>query len=255
MVTQPQVEFRKHSGSSKLIIQIVDPRKRIFVLDGGLVDGSVILDRTVCSVTLLYKERRCTPRRGTWANEPFVKCFVNLLLQFKEVVRWHLIRTLGNRNGAGLHVDNEFNLSDRGYSRQFFWENVGKISNDGNILDSVQRGDIESIHHKDLRFNVTGDPGGVVNNLTGGVKELDRLGATIQGCIVNFQPIHSQDKVYGGRFQEDGGNKELNSFDFNDGVWHKHGGAALAYRGANHHRWFHRFILEVMRKCKCFRHE
>src|SRR3954464_4316834 len=88
----------KHHGSSKLIIQIVDPGKRIFVLDGGLVDGSVILDQTICSIALLDKERRCSPRGGTWANEPFVKCFANLLLQFKEVVRWHIIGTLGKRD-------------------------------------------------------------------------------------------------------------------------------------------------------------
>src|SRR3954464_10042997 len=91
--------------------------------------------------------------------------------------------------------------------------------------------------------------------LTGVLKELDRLGATIQRGIVNFQPIHSQDEVYGGRLQEDGGSKELNSLNFNGGVWHYHGGSALTYRGPNNHRWVHRFILEVMRKCKCFRHE
>src|SRR3954464_12063174 len=92
----------KHHGSSKLIIQIVDPRKRVFFLDGGLVDGSVILDQTVRAITLLDKERRCSPSRGTWANETFIECCVDLLLQFKEVVGWHLIRTLGDRNGAGF---------------------------------------------------------------------------------------------------------------------------------------------------------
>src|ERR1041384_6111285 len=229
MVTQPQVEFRKHSGSSKLIIQIVDPRKRIFVLDGGLVDGSVILDQTVCSVALLDKERRCSPRRGAWANETFVKCFVNLLLKFKEVVWRHLIRTLGNRNGARLQVDDEFNLSDRGYSRQFFWEDVGKILNEWNLLNSFKRRDVQSIHHIDMCFSITGNPGGVVNNLTGGVKKLDRLGTTIQCGIVDFQPIHSQDEVYGGRLQNDGGHTEYNYFDFNSGIGHHHGGSALAY--------------------------
>src|SRR3954463_661922 len=112
MVTQPQVEFRKHRGSSKLIILIVDPGKRIFVLDGGLVNGSVILDQTICSIALLDKERRCSRRRGNWENEPFVKCFVNLLLRFKKVVRRNFIRTLGNRNGAGFQVDDKFNLTD-----------------------------------------------------------------------------------------------------------------------------------------------
>src|SRR4051812_503329 len=120
MVSQPQVEFLEHRGSNKLVIQIVDPRKRIFVLYGGLVDRSVILDQTSCSIAILDKERRCSPRRGTWSNEPLMKCFVNLLLQFKEVVRRHLIRMLGYRNDVGLQVDDEFILSDRGYSRQFF---------------------------------------------------------------------------------------------------------------------------------------
>src|SRR3954470_4189076 len=107
----------------------------------------------------------------------------------------HLVRTLGNRDGAGLQVDDEFNFSGRGYSRQFFWEDVGKIANDWNILDSVKRCNIQSIHHIDLCFGIPGNSGGVVNNLVGGVKELDRLGATIECDIVEFQPIHSQNEV------------------------------------------------------------
>ena len=54
----------------------------------------------------------------------------------------------------------------------------------------------------------------MVNNLTRGVKKLDRLGATIECGIVKFQPIHSENEVYGGRLQNDWGNKEYNSFDF-----------------------------------------
>src|SRR3954469_16548773 len=132
----------------------------------------------------------------------------------------HLVRTLGNRNSARLQVDDEFNFSDRGYSRQFFWEDVRKIANDWNVLDAFEGGGIQSIHHEYLCFSITGNSGGVVNNLAGGVKNLDRLGATIKCGIVKFQPIHSQNEVYGGRLQEDGRSKELNSFDFNGGVWH-----------------------------------
>src|SRR3954466_5560703 len=167
----------------------------------------------------------------------------------------HLVRTLGNRNSAWLQVDDEFNFSDRGYSRQFFREDVGKFANDWNVLDAFEGGGIQRIHHKYLCFSITGNSGGVVNNLVGGVKKLDRLGATIKCGIVKFQPIHSQNEVYGGRLQNDGVSKEFNSFNFNDGFGHYLGGSALAYRGANNHRWVHLFQCEFMRQCKCFRHE
>ena len=62
---------------------------------------------------------------------------------------------------------------------------------------------------------------------------MDRLGATIECGIVHFQPIHSENEVYGGRLQNDWGNKEYNSFDFDGGIWHQLGGTALADRGAN----------------------
>src|SRR3954464_2510511 len=99
MVTQSQVEFRKHRRSSKLIIQIVDPRKRILVLYCCLVDRSVILDQTVRSIALLDKERRCSQSRGTRTDEAFVECHVDLLLQLKEVVRRHLVRAFSNGDG------------------------------------------------------------------------------------------------------------------------------------------------------------
>ena len=50
----------------------------------------------------------------------------------------HLLRTLGNRNGARLQVDDKLDFSDRGYSRQFFWEDIEKFKNDGDVLDSFK---------------------------------------------------------------------------------------------------------------------
>src|SRR3954466_13228509 len=136
----------------------------------------------------------------------------------------HLVRTLGNRNSAWLQVDDEFNFSDRGYSRQFFREDVGKFANDRNVLDAFEGGGIQSIHHKDLHFSITGNSGGVVNNLAGGVKKLDRLGATIQCGIVSFQPIHVEDEVYGGGFQNVWSNHEFYPFDIDGevGCYHVH---------------------------------
>src|SRR3954463_837126 len=164
----------------------------------------------------------------------------------------HLVRTLGNRGSTGLQVDDNLDFSDRGYSRQFFWEDVEKFTNNGYVLDSFKGGGIQRI---DLCFGILRQVGGVVNNLTGGVKKLDRLGATIECGIMNLQPIHSQNEVYGGRLQNDGGSKEFNSFNFNGGFGHYLGGVAMAYRGADNHRWVHLFYREVMRQCKYFRHE
>src|ERR1043165_1350535 len=152
MITQPQVEFRKHLGSGKLIIQIIDPGKWIFVLDGGLVDRPVFLDQTVCTITFLDEERRCSPSCGTWANEAFPKGFIDFLLKFKEFMWRHLVRTLGNRCTTGLQVDDKLDFSDRGYSRQFFWEDVEKFTNNGYVLDAFKGGGIQGIQRIDLRF-------------------------------------------------------------------------------------------------------
>src|SRR4051812_40288526 len=108
-----------------------------------------------------------------------MKCFVDLLLKFKEFMGRHFVRALRSRGSARLQVDDELNISDRWYSRQFFGEDVGEIANDWNVLDSFKGGGIESIHRIDPRFGILGNTGGVVHNLAGGVKELDRLGATI----------------------------------------------------------------------------
>src|SRR3954465_1163569 len=54
----------------------------------------------VSTITLLDKERRCSPSRGTGAHESFLKCLVDFLLKFKEFMWRHLVRTLGNRDGT-----------------------------------------------------------------------------------------------------------------------------------------------------------
>src|ERR1041384_650755 len=185
---------------------------------GGLVDRSVILDQTVLAITLLDKERRCSPSRGTWTNEAFLEGRVDLLLQFKEVVRWHLIRALGNRDGARLQVDDEFNFSDRGYPRQFFWEHVGKITNDWDFLNPFERCDIQGIQSIYTSFSIHRHNGSMTHNRARRMKELDDLGAIIKCGIVGFQPIHTQDKVNSGGFQNVWGEKELNPFDLDSEV-------------------------------------
>ena len=60
-----------------------------------------------------------------------------------------------------------------------------------------------------MRLRTLGNLGGVVHYLAGGVKELDGFGATIKCVVVSFQPVHSQNEVYGGRLQNMWGNNEF----------------------------------------------
>ena len=52
-----------------------------------------------------------------------------------------------------------------------------------------------------LRFSILGDSSGVVHYLARGVKELDGFVATIERGVVSLQPIHAENKVDGGYFQ------------------------------------------------------
>ena len=201
-----------------MIIQIIYPRKRILVLDGCLVDRAVVLDQTVCSIALLDKEGRCSPGRGTGANELFAKCLIDFLLQLKEFVRWHLIWALSNWGCAGLQVNNKLDSSYWGYSWKFFRKDVGEIANNGNVLDSFKGGCIQRIESKNPRFGISHKRGGVVHNLTGRVKELDGAGATINCSIMGFQPIHSKNEVDGGSFQDVRGYNELCPFNLDGDV-------------------------------------
>ena len=137
-----------------MIIQIIDPRKGIFVLNGSLVDRTVILDQTVRSVLLLHKERRCSPSRGTWTNETLAKRFVDFLLKLKEFVRRHLVGSFGDRNGAWFQVDDELDSPGRGYSWKFFWKYVLEVANDWNLFNSLKRCRVQRIQSIKSCFSV-----------------------------------------------------------------------------------------------------
>src|SRR3954468_9560379 len=66
---------------------------------------------------------------------------------------WHLVRTLGNRCSTGFQVDDTLDFSNRGYSRQFFWEDVEKFTDNGDVLDSFKGGRHSrySMHRSALR--------------------------------------------------------------------------------------------------------
>jgi hypothetical protein len=42
MIAQSEINLGEYPGSCKLIEQTIDPRKRILVLDGNLIEGSIV---------------------------------------------------------------------------------------------------------------------------------------------------------------------------------------------------------------------
>jgi hypothetical protein len=68
MVTRTKVDLGENSGSSQLIKESIDSRKRIFVLDGHCIERSVIHTQPQATIFLLDKESGTTPRRRTRAN-------------------------------------------------------------------------------------------------------------------------------------------------------------------------------------------
>ena len=57
-------------------------------------------------------------------NEILAKRFVDFLLKFKEFMRWHLVGSFGDRNGAWFQVDDELDNPSRGYSWKLFWKDI-----------------------------------------------------------------------------------------------------------------------------------
>ena len=119
-------------------------------------------------------------------NEAFAKRFIDLLLKFKEFMRWHLIGVLSNRGGSRLQVDDEFDSSNRGYSWKFFLKDIGKFANDWDTLDTLKRRNVQSIQSIYLSFGILDNVGGVVHYLARGVKESDDFATTIERGIVSL---------------------------------------------------------------------
>ena len=65
MVTKPQVNLAKYLFSSHLIKEVINPRKRIYVLHRGFVQLSIINTKSDCTIFLLHKHNWGSPRGHT----------------------------------------------------------------------------------------------------------------------------------------------------------------------------------------------
>ena len=68
MVTRPQVNLGKYLRSPHLIKEVINPRKRIFILYNDFIQMFVINTQPTCTIFLLYKHNWCYLRRHTWPD-------------------------------------------------------------------------------------------------------------------------------------------------------------------------------------------
>ena len=80
MVTRPQVNLGKYLLSSHLVKDVMNPRKKIFILHSDFVQLSVINTQPECTIFLFHKQNWCSPRGHT--------CYHILLLQ--QLLQLHL---------------------------------------------------------------------------------------------------------------------------------------------------------------------
>ena len=80
MVTRPEVNLGKYLCSSHFIKEVINRRKRIFILHSDCVQLSLINTQLECTIFLLYKQNWCSLRRHTRPN----------ILLFQQLLQLHI---------------------------------------------------------------------------------------------------------------------------------------------------------------------
>ena len=105
MITHTEIKLGEYLGAFELFEQLVDVGKWVFVLDGFLVQWTVINTKSVRSILLLHKKNTTTPRRRTRPDKTHFLLNIELLLQLLQLFRSKLVRTFANRFRARLKID------------------------------------------------------------------------------------------------------------------------------------------------------
>src|SRR3954471_22407014 len=92
MIPHLQIKLGEDPCPIQLLKQIIDAGWRVFVLDGLLIDATVVLDQPASTIFLPHKEAWGTPRGGACTNEPIFLQLYQLLLEFNQLLRTHLVR-------------------------------------------------------------------------------------------------------------------------------------------------------------------
>src|SRR3954462_10837029 len=138
MITHTKVKLGEHFSTFKLLKKLIDVGKWVLVLDCLLVQWTVVDAKSVRTILLLDKKNTTTPRRRTWSDQTHTFLFIELLLQFFQLFRSKLVRTLANGFRARFKINNEFNWPARRHTRKLFWKNVLVITKGLNLRDGNQ---------------------------------------------------------------------------------------------------------------------
>ena len=98
MVPRLQINLLKYFGTSHLIEQVIDMREWVSVLDSHFVQLAVIDAHLHRTILLIYEQYRCSQRRHTGSDIPFLYQLLQLLFEFHQLRCTHAVRGFGSRN-------------------------------------------------------------------------------------------------------------------------------------------------------------
>src|SRR3954469_2155273 len=192
MITTSQVKLREYHSSSKLIEEIINPRKGIFILDGFSIERPIVHTKSISLVSLLHKDGWATPRRGTVLNETQLLLLIKLTFEFSQLRRTHFIRPLGDRRGSRFKLNYKLNLTIRRHTWQLFRKDIWELTDHRNTLNSFHSIIIQSRQRVKLnrRSQTWRKDYMAFRNL-----QRNRAFSTINHSCICCQPIHAQDDI------------------------------------------------------------
>src|SRR3954468_24871323 len=190
MITHTKVKLGEHLSTFELLEKLIDVGKWVLVLDSLLVQWTVIDAKSVRVILLLDKENTTTPRRRTRSDQTQTLLFIELFLQFLQLIWSKLVRTLANGFRARLKINNEFNWPAGRHTRKLFWKDILVLTNDWNLRDSIQFTLL--IESKQPNGIITS---GIDDHIVRRVSQLNLPGSTINLSFVLRKPVHPENKI------------------------------------------------------------
>src|SRR3954464_3274948 len=106
----------------------------VFVLDGLLIDSTVVLDQPASTI----------PRRSARTNEPIFLQLRQLLLELNQLLRTHLVRMPRDRL-CTWQLNHKLNSLNWWNTWKPLWKDIWKLTYDLDLLNQRSNSSIQSI--------------------------------------------------------------------------------------------------------------